>query len=184
MKKLYNLCFILVLLLLLIGCQIPDSEPITTEWSISGDATMIGVPTYSVKLAAFYGGSDRFGSAANPMLVSNIADLGLSGDMFSLYIDASSLSPIAGHYIELIMWQDANNNDLFEDIENWVNTCPLAGCPVFQEAFFCDYYYDDTTNALMGTQKGWNQAIDFAEYLPIDQAVKTGARIENILTWL
>ena len=183
MKKTIAFISFLPIFFSFLGCELLGINLLTTEWTISGSAAMLGTPTSDVKLCAFYVGSNSFGSVVNPIPTSNVENLGISGGLFALNIDASSLSPRTGHYIDLIMWQDENGNDLYEDTEDWECTSPQVGCPAFQDAWNCDYYFDEESNVFMETEKGWNQAIGFITYIPIDNAVKTGAKIQNEFMW-
>ena len=183
MKNLISSISILLLLFFAVTCELPDTEPYTTQWILSGTAAMSGTPTYDVKLCAFYVGNKSFGSVVNPSPVSNVVNLGISGGPFTLNIDASNLSPRTGHYIDLIMLQDENGDDLYEDTEDWEYTMPQVGCPAFHDAWNCEYYFDEESNVFMGTDKSWNQAIGIAEYIPVNDAVKTGAKIQNEFPW-
>ena len=120
-------------------------------------------------------------------LVSNVVNLGnetTTDAKFSLNIDASSLSPTTGHYIKLVIWRDSDDNGkVGVDTETNYSACPnkTDGCPCFgpyDSLAICSYYYDEGSNSLMGTEKGWNQRSGSSKYTPIDNAKKSGAKIE------
>jgi hypothetical protein len=165
------------------------NDIITTSWTITGTALFNGTPASDVKLAAFYTDGDtysdcmQYAEAFDPIIVSNVVNLGTTGGNFSVSIDASSILPVQADTIILIMWIDANDNNLNETTEEWKFATPSYGCPVFQNSFTCHYYLEEDDNFLMDTEYGWNQSIGLALYVPIDSAVKAGALIENYTTW-
>lgn len=55
--------------------------------------------------------------------------------------------------------------------------------PVYQDSIFCNYYWADSSNYLMGTEHGWNQSIGLATYVPVIDAAKNDAKIENCFSW-
>ncbi len=88
-----------------------------------------------------------------------------------------------GHYIYLIMWQDLDFDSVHDQTEDYEYVTAQYGCPVFQDSIFCQYYWADSSNYLMGTEYGWNQSIGFVTYIPVIDAPKSNAKIENYFTW-
>ncbi|HOJ63601.1 MAG TPA: hypothetical protein PLE45_04200 [Spirochaetota bacterium] len=166
----------------------PEPEPeLTKKWTISGTAKFTTTKTDNIKLAAYYTGDGLIMNTSSK-LVSNVVNLGnetTTDAKFSLKIDASSLSPSTGHYIKIVFWRDADNNNKCDvSSESNYSACPnkTNGCPCFgpyDSLAICSYYYDEGSNSFMGTQKGWNQRTGSSKYTPIDSAKKSGATIES-----
>ena len=157
------------------------------SWRVSGNATVDEESLVNVKLAAFYKKPGE-----RPILVSNVENMGTKEGDFDLFVDTTELQRLShGDRIYLIMWSDENDDDLYDLSEKWAQTKPRQSCPVFQEAYFCSYFYAEKTNELMKTQKGWNQSIkdifhplkNVYEYQPIYYAKRSGAKIESSSFW-
>lgn len=168
------------------SCELATT-PLTTSWNISG---VVKFPVDStgnnnIKLCAYYTGSSLSLNTSS-VIVSNVVSLGDSSSdakPFSLNIDASGLSPSKADYIKLVIWEDDNSNDkcdVSDEVGVGLTSNQTDGCDCFGPyGTFnsCNYYYDDSSNSFMGTEKGWNQKYG-DDYKPIDQAVKAGATIE------
>jgi hypothetical protein len=159
-------------------------------WSISGEVLLVGEPPADVKLAAFFTCCHDFFYASQPhpacppaIMVSSVAPLGCTGGAFTLRIDVSSLTPCAGHYIYLILWDDRNRDGLYQPGEEWRYVIPLYEDRVFLEATDCIYYYDDQCSPPRGTLPGWNQSIGLHQYTPVVVMCREGARLSNTPAW-
>jgi hypothetical protein len=159
-------------------------------WSISGEVLLVGEPPAEVKLAAFFTCCRDFfyASQKNPscppaVMVSDAAALGSAGGPFCLHIDVSPVSPCAGQYIYLILWDDRNGDGLYQPGEDWRYVIPLYDDLVFQDATDCVYYYDDQCSSLRGTAAGWNQSIGLHRYCPVVRPPREGARLSNEPAW-
>ncbi len=190
MKKNSRSLLLLVVMVFLIFVFISNScvlTPITTSWNISG---VVKFPVDStgnnnIKLCAYYTGSSLSLNTSS-VIVSNVVSLGNVSSLtkpFSLNIDASGLSPSKADYIKLVIWEDDNSNDKCDVSDEYgysLTSNQTTGCDCFgpYETFnSCNYYFDESSNSSMGTEKGWNQKFG-DDYKPIDQAVKAGATIE------
>ena len=131
----------------------------------------------------FYYASQRTPQCPHACLVSNVASLGASGGNFLLTFDVSWISPSAGHYIYLILWDDQNKNGEFDPHEDWRYVIPLYDDAVFQGATDCVYYYDDCSHECIGTAPGWNQSVGLDKYAPVECANRAGARLSNEVAW-
>jgi hypothetical protein len=116
-------------------------------------------------------------------MVSNAAALGSTGGAFRLEFDVTSVQPCAGHYVYLILWDDANGNDAFDPGEEWKYVIPLYEDRVFLDATDCVYYYDERVNEMTGTAPGWNQSIGLHRFVPVTHACREGARLSNESAW-
>ncbi|MBP7551838.1 MAG: hypothetical protein KA885_00290 [Spirochaetes bacterium] len=191
MKKNSRSFLLLVVMAFLISVFISNScvlTPLTTSWNISG---VVKFPVDStgnnnIKLCAYYTGSSLSLNTSS-VIVSNVVSLGDSSSdakPFSLNIDASGLSPSKADYIKLVIWEDDNSNDKCDIADEYgyaLTSNQTSGCscfgPYVEWLNSCNYYYDDSSNSFMGTEKGWNQKYG-DDYKPLDQAVKVGATIE------
>jgi hypothetical protein len=147
-----------------------------STWTISGTIDFGGAPNYDVKLAGF---NIPDGGELGPdgIMVSNIINLGTTSNAslpFTLNINVTSLSPSFGDIILLVFWQEnLFDNDILDyiDATTWEWTAmaiPAIGCPVFEDAWFCEMNYfnfDDPANNIIS---GWNIHTAFAvSYTPI-----------------
>lgn len=186
MKKIIVSISILLTLFILLSCELPFTS---YEWTISGYATLVGTPTSNIKLAAFYTYDDSYQEtveipeAHDAILVTNVVDLGTIGSDFSLTFSTKSLNPSEGHSIYLIMWQDSDSDSAHDQAEDYDYVTAQYGCPVFQDSIFCMYYWADSSNYFMGTEYGWNQSVGLASYIPVMDAPKSNAKIENFFIW-
>jgi hypothetical protein len=165
------------------------------QWTITGEAVLIGEPSASVMLAGYYTSCNDFFYAsqgfmtpgkpacAPARLVSTVACLGREGGEFELCFDVESLDPAGGHYIYLVLWADANGNGLYDPGEEWKYVIPLYDDRVFGEATDCVYYFDESPNEQRGTGTGWNQSTGLERYVPIERAVHSGAKLANETAW-
>lgn len=160
------------------------------QWTISGEVLLVGEPPADVKLGGFYTHRHDFFYASqhkpqcpHACLVTNVASLGASGGDFLLKFDVSWISPLAGHYIYLILWDDRNKNGEFDPREDWRYVIPLYDDAVFHDATDCIYYYDDCSNEGIGTAPGWNQSVGLDHYAPVEYAHRAGARVSNEVAW-
>jgi hypothetical protein len=160
------------------------------QWTITGEAVLIGEPSAPVMLAGFYTSCNDFFYASQERpacrparLVSSVATLGREGGEFALCFDVGSLDPAGGHYIYLIFWADSNGNGRYDPGEEWKYVIPLYDDRVFGEATDCVYYYDDRPNEQRGTRIGWNQSAGLERYIPVDCAVHEGAKLSNETAW-
>jgi hypothetical protein len=112
-----------------------------------------------------------------------VASFGASGGAFTLRVDVSSLTPSAGHYIYLILWDDRNRNNEYDSAEDWRYVIPLYDDAVFLGATDCVYFYDDRSHESIGTAQGWNQSVGLDAYVPVDRAEWEGARVSNEVAW-
>ncbi len=115
--------------------------------------------------------------------VSSVASFGTAGGSFSLRVDVSSLTPSAGHYLYLILWDDRNGNDEYDPTEDWRYVIPLYDDAVFQGATDCVYFYDDRSHESTGTAAGWNQSIGLDLFIPVQRIEWEGARLANEVAW-
>lgn len=168
------------------SCELATT-PVTTSWNISGVVkfTVGTTGNNNIKLCAYYTGSGLILNTSS-VIVSNVVSLGNVSSLaknFSLNIDASGLSPSKADYIKLVIWEDDNSNDKCDVSDEYgyaLSSNQTSGCVCFgpySSLQSCNYYYDDSSNSFMGTEKGWNQKFG-DDYKPIDQAVKVGATIE------
>ena len=163
------------------------------QWTITGEAVLIGEPSAPVFLAGFYTSCHDFyyaarSSAVNQAclpatLVSTVAGLGCVGGKFELCFDVGSLDPAGGHYIYLILWADANGNGIFDPGEEWKYVIPLYDDKVFGEATDCVYFFDDHCDQRRGTGCGWNQSTGLDRYVPVEQPMHSGAHLANETAW-
>jgi hypothetical protein len=173
------------------------------QWSITGEAVLIGEPSAPVMLAGFYTSRSDFyystigkvssgetspGTTAKStcepaVLVTSVACLGRCGGVFELCFDVATLDPASGHYIYLILWADENENEVFDPGEEWKYVIPLYDDKVFGEATDCVYYFDDHDDERRGTGHGWNQSTGLDRYIPVDRAEKNGAKLANETAW-
>ena len=176
MKKMHRLIFCFMFMsLFMLKCVDSDGSmdvsltlppPTLTSGAISGTAkftTDIGVATSAdVKLVA----------RSNGQIISDICNLGTTPDTdvsFLLIINFSMASAGIGDIITLSMWVDLNGNDEIDSSESLTSTVPVAGCPVFQSAFFCALVYTTTWEIMTSTSTS----------VPFSYAVTTGATIES-----
>ena len=157
---------------------------------MKGEVLLIGDAPPDVKLGCFYTDCRDFYYAsqhrpkcAPARLVSNAASFGPSGGAFTLKIDVSSLAPAAGHYMYLILWDDANGNNEYDPAEDWRYVIPLYDDAVFLGATDCVYFYDDAPHESAGTACGWNQSVGMDRYVPVDRTEWEGARVANEVAW-
>ena len=160
------------------------------KWTVKGEVLLIGDAPPDVKLGCFYTDCRDFyyASQQRPQcpparLVSNAASLGPSGGAFALRIDVSSLAPAAGHYMYLILWEDANGNNEYDSAEDWRYVIPLYDDTVFLGATDCVYFYDDQPHESIGTARGWNQSVGLDRFIPVDHTAWEGARVANEVAW-
>lgn len=181
--------FLILVVIFMTSCPVPEVT-LTTSWNISGVVKFtVGTPgptsNNNIKLCAYYTGSGLTMNTSS-VIVSNVVSLGSVSNNaapFSLNIDASSLSPSKADYIKLVIWEDDNSNDKCDISDEYgysLTSNQTTGCVCFGPyggLQSCNYYYDDSSNSFMGTEKGWNQKFG-DDYKPINDAVKVGATIE------
>ncbi|MCK4792335.1 MAG: hypothetical protein KAV87_51875 [Desulfobacteraceae bacterium] len=180
----------LLLIILVTSCEQATELPTALyEWTVTGYATFVGTPTSNVKLAAFYTYDDSYietvevPEAHDAILVTNVVNLGTTGSSFSLTFSTQFLDPSEGHSIYLIMWQDMDSDSIHDKTEDYEYVTAQYGCPVFQDSVFCVYYWADSSNYFMDTEYGWNQSVGLITFIPVKDAPKSGAKIENWFTW-
>jgi hypothetical protein len=159
-----------------------------TSWSIAGSIDYGGATSADVKLAAFYvpyGSTFPDGSA----LVSNVVNLGTTENAshpFSVSINASSVSPVLGDNIMLLVWQDDGSTvDVYDAGETYYMTFTATGCQVFENAVAAIMYYYDIAEPSLGIERGWNIQISLAGFKHINGSNSsfTGALIEDVYPW-
>jgi hypothetical protein len=160
------------------------------QWTITGEAVLIGEPSAPVMLAGYYTSCNDFFYASQgnlacrpARLVSTVASLGREGGGFELCFNVGSLDPAGGHYIYLILWADSNGNGRYDPGEEWKYVIPLYDDQVFGNATDCVYYFDDRPNEQRGTGMGWNQSTGLEQYIPVDRAIHDGAKLSNETAW-
>jgi hypothetical protein len=160
------------------------------QWTIRGEVTLIGDPVSPVKLAGFYTACHDFfyASQENPPCprarrVSSVSCLPSTGGDFLLAFDLADVSPGPGHYIYLILWTDANDNDVYDPGEEWRYVIPLYDDCVFQAATDCVCRYHERIDEATGAHPGWNRSIGLDRWAPMERSVLEGARLANEMAW-
>ena len=150
----------------------------------------MGSPPSRVKLAGFYTGCQDFYYSTRVVrhctparLITNVATLGETGGPFTLCVDTGALDPAAGHYIYLILWADANDNNSYDPGEDWKYVVPMFEDRAFPGATDCVYYFDDRTREETGTEPGWNLSVGLNRFAPVRCIVQDGARLSNEAAW-
>ncbi|ADK81224.1 hypothetical protein [Sediminispirochaeta smaragdinae] len=136
---------------LLFSCDLggsdDDDQSVQKTWTISGTIDFSGCSSEDepdIKFAAFFVGD---GFSSDYQIVSNVVNLGNSTTAeddvpFSLSIDASSLSPEDMDEIVLALWQDTDDDDLYdESVDPW-SARGTVDCPIFGDYTCYMEYYD------------------------------------------
>jgi hypothetical protein len=157
--------------------------PFTEEWTITGTLSCAAETTSTIRMAAFFTIADSYGEGLNdtnafdPVLVSNVIEVTSTGDAFSLAVDSSACDPQTGDLIELIIWEDDNDDGLHSSNEEYWYVRSAEDCPVFQGDGYCGWYFEQYGDSYNGRLRGWNQTVAYG-YEPIDSAVKDGAILD------
>jgi len=179
MKKIYYIIELILFIIIINPFACSINQNLTTAWTVSGTTIFNGTPPggTTIKLAGFF---SKHNQSVSRVIVSNVVTATHLGE-FSLDIDASGLDPDDFDEIELIMWEDDNNNDLEDLGEKWYDTEPASGgCPVFgDDPISCTFMWHDTWGCIFEWDKGWNVSKGFDPDESVDTAVLTGARITN-----
>ncbi|MDC7219594.1 MAG: hypothetical protein PQJ59_06605 [Spirochaetales bacterium] len=136
-----------------------DSSSYQTSWTLSGMIDFTGfygtAGTSDVKFAAFYDDSDDLDST--PIKVSEIITLGNAVSpgtddiSFTLNIDVSALTPDFNDRVELICWDDEDDNNEFDD--TWSTYAEAnASCPDFRDDYDCKIWFN---NSSLYGEMGW-----------------------------
>ncbi len=156
-------------------------DDISTDWTVRGTAEFKGTPVSNVKLAAFFVENlEQFDSSA--IFASNVVDLSVNLT-FLLNINANELPANTGDTIDLIMWEDDNNDNIYDTGENYQYTEPQASCPVFDDAVKNCFFYSKTEDIELGVDVGWNIDLGNLISYSVEEINMNDALITNWYTW-
>ncbi len=168
-----------MLLFLVSSCWMPY---IAETWSVSGTASFKGTPSHEVMITAFL--VPREGCFdINCARVSNAVNLGTEGGDFLLDLDLTDREVHSGDRIELIMWEDTDDNMEYDVTERFEYTEPLASCPVFKNAVCCLFFYAEAQDDLLLAAAGWNADHGDLISVSVNVAVLSNAKITNWYSW-
>jgi hypothetical protein len=151
-----------------------------TKWDLEGEAYITGVNNISndIKLAAFY--IDEPGGNLTPArnMVSNVINLGTTVNnhvSFTLSIDMSSFNLEDGDEIGIYMWEDANDDSLFDTGEDKSVCAPGPGCMVFNQTALAVFFFVKDNKDM---SDGWYLNTP-SGILAVEDAGLTGAELIN-----
>jgi hypothetical protein len=97
-----------------------------------------------VKFAAFYIDTPGGNLTSTSVCVSKVVDLNQAADAdngFTFGIDMSAYEPENGDEVHLYLWEDTDNDDVYDDGEEKSICIPQNGCPVFNGSSLAVFFF-------------------------------------------